>query len=79
MSSFNLFVFYMCIHRHISADPSRLGVSELMAHPVPTCPNQPYTLTTPRQPKQRLSQTPKFSDALDSQILRATNRTRLSI
>ena len=37
------------------------------------------TLTTPRQPKQRLPQTPRFSDPLDSEILRATSRIRLSI
>ena len=47
--------------------------------PILPMTKQSYTLTTPRQPKQRLSQTPRFSDSLDSQILGATNRTRLSI
>ena len=56
-----------------------IGVSELVVHPVPPNSKQPCTLTTFRQPKQRLSQTPKFTDSLDSQFLRATNRTRLSI
>ena len=67
------------INRLINPPTPRLGVSELMVHPVPPKSKQPYTITNPRQPKQRLSQTPRFSDSLDSEILRATNRTRLSV
>ena len=65
-------VIYYMISYIISADPSRLGASEWMVHPVPPNSKQPYTLTTPRQRKQRLSQTPRFSDSVNSQILRAT-------
>ena len=59
---------YICIY----ADPCRLGVSEPMVRPVPPNSKQPYTFTTPRRPKQRLSQTPRFSDPLHSQILGAS-------
>ena len=49
-----------------SGDPSRIGVPELMIHPVPPNSKQPYILTTPSQPKQRLTQTARFSNSLDS-------------
>ena len=35
-----------------------------MVHPVPPDSKQTYTFTTPTQPKQRLSQTPRFSDCV---------------
>ena len=47
--------------------------------PILRMPKPPYTFTTPRQPKQRLSQILRFSDSLVSQILGVSFWTWLSI
>ena len=67
----------------ISADPSRLGVSELMLHPVPyNSPNAQtalYSHNPQTCPNSVCFSPPRFSDSLDSQFLRASVRIRLSI
>ena len=65
-----------------SADPAGFGVSEFMVHPVPL--NSPYAQTAQilRFSDSQILSILKFSDSsnsLDSQILRATDRTGLSI
>ena len=60
----------------ISADPSG---SPSCSPQLSQCPNSPILSQLSDLPKQRLSQAPRFSESLDSQILRASGSTRFCI